>query len=131
MRGAARRHGQGCFSKSCRGLRERCSLPKIPDNIPLSRPEIDDEDVQAVIDVLRSGRLALGPKAAEFERNIADYVGTKHAIYPNKQMTMGERGVVVAGIPAKVVRSHVRGQGPPFANPRALAGWVGHEEDEH
>ena len=49
-------------------------------SIPMSAPDITEEDVQAVAEVVRSGRLALGPKTEEFERMIADYVGVKHAI---------------------------------------------------
>src|SRR4029078_520083 len=48
--------------------------------ITMSASQIDDEDVQAVLDVLRSGRLALGPKAIEFERLMSEYIGVKHAI---------------------------------------------------
>jgi len=49
-------------------------------NIPMSFPDITIEDVQAVTEVLHSGRLALGPKIEEFERLIAEYVGVKYAI---------------------------------------------------
>ncbi|HAA89966.1 MAG: Glutamine--scyllo-inositol transaminase [Thermoanaerobacterales bacterium 50_218] len=48
--------------------------------IALAAPEIDESDIQAVVEVLRSGRLALGPKAEEFERLIAEYVGVRHAV---------------------------------------------------
>ncbi len=48
--------------------------------IALAQPEIDESDIEAVVEVLRSGRLALGPKAEEFERLIADYVGVRHAV---------------------------------------------------
>ncbi|MEM3484813.1 MAG: DegT/DnrJ/EryC1/StrS family aminotransferase [Candidatus Methanomethyliaceae archaeon] len=50
------------------------------EKIPMSAPDITDEDVQAVAEVVRSGRLALGPKTEEFERLIADYVGVKYAV---------------------------------------------------
>jgi len=50
------------------------------ERIPMSAPDITEEDVQAVAEVVRSGRLALGPKTEEFERLIADYVGVKHAV---------------------------------------------------
>ena len=46
----------------------------------MSLPEINDADVQAVLAVVRSSRLALGPQAVEFERQVADYVGVKHAL---------------------------------------------------
>ncbi len=51
--------------------------------IPLSRPSIDDSDIRAVTDVLRSGRLSLGPAVDAFEREIAAYTGSKHAVAVN------------------------------------------------
>ncbi len=48
--------------------------------IEMSAPDLDESDVQAVIDVVRSGRLALGPRAIEFERAVAAYVGAAHAV---------------------------------------------------
>lgn len=48
--------------------------------IEMSSAEITDADIQAVTDVLRSGRLALGPRVSDFEKKVAAYVGVKHAI---------------------------------------------------
>lgn len=48
--------------------------------ISMSAPEISEEDVRSVVEVLRLGRLALGPKAEEFERLVAEYVGVSHAV---------------------------------------------------
>lgn len=48
--------------------------------IPMSAADLDESDIQAVLDVLRSGRLALGPRAAQFERAMAEYVGVRHAV---------------------------------------------------
>jgi len=50
------------------------------DFVPMSAPDISEEDVQAVAEVVRSGRLALGPKTEEFERLVAEYVRVKHAV---------------------------------------------------
>ncbi|HJQ68488.1 MAG TPA: DegT/DnrJ/EryC1/StrS family aminotransferase [Blastocatellia bacterium] len=50
------------------------------ERIPMSSADLDESDVEAVMSVLRSGRLALGPKSAEFEQLMADYIGVKHAI---------------------------------------------------
>jgi perosamine synthetase len=47
--------------------------------IPLSRPDISETDIQAVVDVLRTPFLSLGPKLPEFESAFADYVGTRFA----------------------------------------------------
>jgi perosamine synthetase len=43
--------------------------------IPLARPVIGEAEEQAVLEVLRSGQLSLGPRLGEFERLFADYVG--------------------------------------------------------
>lgn len=42
--------------------------------IPLARPVIGEAEEQAVIDVLRSGQLSLGPKLVEFEERFAKFV---------------------------------------------------------
>jgi perosamine synthetase len=49
----------------------------------MSSAELTEADIQSVVDVMRSGRLALGPKTREFERLIADYVGVQHAVAAN------------------------------------------------
>jgi perosamine synthetase len=50
-----------------------------PDVIPLARPVLGPEEEQAVIEVLRSGQLSLGPRLAEFERLFAARVGARCA----------------------------------------------------
>ena len=52
-------------------------------HIPLSRPDIDEKDIQSVIEVLKTPYLSIGPKLIEFENKIADYVGRKFAIGVN------------------------------------------------
>ncbi|NPV90650.1 MAG: DegT/DnrJ/EryC1/StrS family aminotransferase [Firmicutes bacterium] len=47
---------------------------------PMASAEVNDEDIEEVLKVLRSKRLALGPKMEEFENAVADYVGVKHAV---------------------------------------------------
>ncbi|MDE6852208.1 MAG: aminotransferase class I/II-fold pyridoxal phosphate-dependent enzyme, partial [Lachnospiraceae bacterium] len=48
--------------------------------IPYGRQSVDETDIQAVVDVLRSDYLTTGPKVAEFEKKVADYVGAKYAV---------------------------------------------------
>jgi perosamine synthetase len=48
--------------------------------IPMSAPDVDESDIQAVLSVLRSGRLSLGPATEGFEAAMASYVGTRHAV---------------------------------------------------
>lgn len=47
--------------------------------IPIAKPIIGDEEIQAVREVLQSGMLAEGKVSREFEKQFADYVGTRHA----------------------------------------------------
>ena len=48
--------------------------------IPVARPDIGDDEIAAVTEVLRSGMLAGGSKVAELEERWAEFIGTKHAI---------------------------------------------------
>jgi perosamine synthetase len=47
--------------------------------IPLAKPWIDDREEELVVEVLRSGRLSLGPVIEEFERLVAERVGAPFA----------------------------------------------------
>ena len=51
--------------------------------IPLFRPSVGEEEVQAVRDALESGWIGLGPKTAEFERRFAELVGARHCVALN------------------------------------------------
>jgi len=48
--------------------------------IPYGRQTIDEDDIKAVVEVLRSDWLTTGPKVAEFEKVFAQYVGAKYAV---------------------------------------------------
>jgi perosamine synthetase len=48
--------------------------------IPLSAPDITEEEIRAVADVLRTPSLSLGPKLKEFEETLARYIGVSHAV---------------------------------------------------
>jgi perosamine synthetase len=51
--------------------------------VELSGPDLTEVEVEAVVSVLRTRRLSLGPKLPEFERAVADYVGCKHGVAVN------------------------------------------------
>lgn len=48
--------------------------------IRLIIPSIEEDDLQAVREILVSGYLVQGPRVAAFERAVADYVGVQHAV---------------------------------------------------
>ncbi len=51
--------------------------------IYLSRPDITEEEIEAVCEVLRSPDLSLGPKLPQFEQAFANYIGTRRAVAVN------------------------------------------------
>jgi perosamine synthetase len=48
--------------------------------LPYGRQSLDEEDIQAVVEVLKSDWLTTGPKVAEFEEQFAEWVGARHAV---------------------------------------------------
>src|SRR5215470_5198965 len=48
--------------------------------VPLFDLRLDPEDIEAVMEVLRSGWLTMGPKTAEFEETFAAHLGVRHAV---------------------------------------------------
>ena len=50
------------------------------DQIPLAKPEIGEREEELVLEVLRSGRLSLGPVLERFEREFAEWLGVEDAV---------------------------------------------------
>ena len=48
--------------------------------LPYGRQSLDDADVQAAVEVLKSDWLTTGPKVGEFEERFAAWVGARHAV---------------------------------------------------
>ena len=48
--------------------------------IPLSSPDVQEQEIEMVAAVLRTPQLSLGPKLNEFENAVASYMGSQHAI---------------------------------------------------
>jgi perosamine synthetase len=55
-------------------------LSRATTRIPLSRPYLGEREEELVLDVLRSGRLSLGPTIDRFEELIAERTGAPHAV---------------------------------------------------
>jgi len=53
------------------------------DFLPFHRPSLDEREIAAVVDVMRSGWLTTGAKAHEFEKNFAAFVGARYALAVN------------------------------------------------
>jgi perosamine synthetase len=73
--------------------------------VPLSSPDIIDKDIEAVVGVMKTRFLSIGPKVVEFEKRMSEYVGVKYAVAVNsgtsalhliiRGMRIGEGGVVI------------------------------------
>jgi perosamine synthetase len=55
----------------------------VTDALPLSQPDITEAEIRAVVETLRSGRLALGPRLEAFERLVAQRVKRQYGIGVN------------------------------------------------
>src|SRR5436190_6145139 len=51
--------------------------------IPFNKPTIGDEEIEEVVNTLRSGWLTTGPKTAQFEHEFQDYVRAPYALAVN------------------------------------------------
>ena len=49
-------------------------------NIQYGRQSVDEDDIQAVVEVLRGDFLTTGPTVAAFEKAVCDYTGAKYAV---------------------------------------------------
>lgn len=66
--------------------------------IPYGRHHIDEDDVEAVVRVLRSGVLTQGPTVEAFEQAVADHVGARYAV----AVASGTAGLHLAALAAGV-----------------------------
>jgi dTDP-4-amino-4,6-dideoxygalactose transaminase len=72
--------------------------------IQLTRPSIEADDLEAVKEVLASGRLVQGPKVGAFEQALADYVGSKHAVVVTNCTAALQMALLALGVgPADIV----------------------------
>lgn len=51
--------------------------------LPFALPDIGQEEIDEVVDSLKSGWITTGPKVARFEKMFAEYIGCKHALTVN------------------------------------------------
>ncbi len=72
--------------------------------IPINLPKIGEEEIEAVVKVMRSGMLTsglgAGPKVKEFEKNYAEFAGVKHAIAVNTGTAALHAAIMAAGVKA-------------------------------
>ncbi len=67
-------------------------------NIPFSPPDIGEDEIQSVIDALKSGWITTGPKTKQFEREIAQLCNTEKAVCLNSATASLELTLRILGI---------------------------------
>ena len=66
--------------------------------IPITKPMFGEEEERAVVGVLRSGWIVQGPKVAEFESQVANYVGVQEAVATSSCTTALHLALVLLGV---------------------------------
>lgn len=74
-------------------------VPAMQNFLNYGKQWLDDDDIQAVIDVLKSDFLTQGPAVAAFEKKLADYVGAKYAVAVANGTAALHLAVKALGIP--------------------------------
>ena len=70
-----------------------------PDYLPFTRPTLDEETIQGVVDVLRSGWITSGPMVEQLEKGLTAYLGGKRFVRTYLHATGAmEEALVMAGI---------------------------------
>lgn len=71
---------------------------EIGELIRVATPSVGEEEIEAVAEVLRSGRYVQGQKVEEFEEKFAEYIGTEHAVATNSGTAALHTAQAAAGI---------------------------------
>jgi perosamine synthetase len=75
-------------------------VAEVTEQIAMSRPDINEDDISAVTSVLRSGQLSIGPFLERFEQAMATYIGTRDAVAVNSGTSGLHLCMRLAGITA-------------------------------
>lgn len=67
-------------------------------NIPFSPPDMSETEAKLASEAILSGWITTGPKTKEFERQIAEYVGTKKAVCLNSATAAMEMALRLIGV---------------------------------
>lgn len=67
-------------------------------NVPFSPPDISELEVAEVAQALRSGWITTGPRTKQFEKEIADWIGTEKCVCLNSQTACAEMALRVLGV---------------------------------
>lgn len=66
--------------------------------VPYFVPDIGDDEIQEVVDTLKSGWLTTGPKTKQFEQQFAEFIGVEHAVAVNSATSALQLALDAAGV---------------------------------
>ena len=66
--------------------------------IPYGQHELDDSDIQAVVDILKSGQITQGQTAEDFGQELANYTGAKYGVAVSNGTAALHISVVALGL---------------------------------
>lgn len=66
--------------------------------IPLFKPDVGEEEIKSVAEVIRSGWIGNGPKTREFENEFLRYIGGKYAVAVNSASAALHLALISAGV---------------------------------
>jgi len=66
--------------------------------IAMSSPDLTEVEIDAVLQVLHSNRLSLGPRVQEFEARFAEYIGTRHAVAVSSGTAALHLSLIASGV---------------------------------
>ena len=66
--------------------------------IPIAKPLLDEDEINAAVEVLRSGNIAEGTRVSLFEQNFKELIGVKHAIAVNSGTSALQIALQAAGV---------------------------------
>ncbi|MDO5814533.1 MAG: DegT/DnrJ/EryC1/StrS family aminotransferase [Methanobrevibacter sp.] len=66
--------------------------------VPIAKPIIGDEEIENVVEVMKSGMIAQGPKVEEFEQKFAEWVGADYGIAVNSGTAALHTALLACGI---------------------------------
>ncbi len=102
--------------------------------IPLARPLLDEREEELVLEVLRSGRLSLGPTIDRFEELLAERIGAPyvaavssgtaglHLLCPDRRARAGRRGDHLADLVRRRARTASSSRARPRSSPTSTRG---------
>ena len=66
--------------------------------IPFSPPDISNLEITEVVDALKSGWITTGPRTKQFEKEIAEWIGTEKCVCLSSQTACAEMALRILGI---------------------------------